>query len=145
MPKAKYGDRIKLHYTACCLDGSICATTKGNPPIEVRLGDAKLIPGLEASVIGMEVGETKTVVIPPEQAYGPRRPELVYHVRKSDMPEDIVPTVGKKVTGERGDGSLVELLIESISEEKVTLDANHPLAGQPLSLDIQLVAFPEAP
>jgi len=145
MPKAKYGDIIKLHYTGSLSDGSVFASTKGNPPIEVRLGDARLIPGLEASVVGMEVGEAKTVIIPPEQAYGLRKPERVFHVKKTDIPEDIVPTVGKKVTGQRRDGSLVELLIASVSEESVTLDANHPLAGQALSYDIHLVEFGESP
>jgi len=144
MPKAKYGDTIKLHYTGCRSDGSVFASTKGNPPIEVRLGDANLIPGLEASVVGMENGETKTVIIPLEQAYGPRKPELVFHVRRSDMPDDIVLTVGKKVTGQRRDGSLVQLLIASVSEGSVTLDANHPLAGQALSYDIHLVEFGES-
>ncbi|MDY6950668.1 MAG: peptidylprolyl isomerase [Thermodesulfobacteriota bacterium] len=144
MPKAKYGDTIKLHYTGCCSDGSVFISTKGNPPIEVRLGDATLIPGLEASVVGMETGDTKTVIIPPEQAYGPRKPELVFHVRRTDMPDDIVLTVGKKVTGQRRDGSLVQLLIASVSEGSVTLDANHPLAGQALSYDIHLVEFGES-
>jgi FKBP-type peptidyl-prolyl cis-trans isomerase 2 len=141
MPKAKYGDTVKLHYTGRRLGGNVFASTNGNPPVEVRLGDARLIPALEACVVGMEIDETKTIIIPPEQAYGPRKPELVFHLRTSDMPEDIVPTVGKKVTGQDKDGSLLEMVIASVSKDSVTLDANHPLAGEALKFDVCLVAL----
>jgi peptidylprolyl isomerase len=139
MTKAKYGDRVRVHYKGCRQDGSIVASTEGNSPVEVKLGSGRLVPGLEESIIGMVAGETKTVVVPPERAYGPWMPELIVNLSANDFPDDIVPVVGKQVLARQNDGSLIHATIRRVTGTIVTLDANHPLAGETLTFSVQVV------
>ena len=143
MAQAKNGDKIKVHYTGKFEDGTVFDTSEERGPLEFTIGDGEVIPGFENSIIGMEVDERKTVTIPPEEAYGPRREELIWERKKSEFPEGISPAVGKQV-GVRlnqPDAPLINAIITDVSEDTVTLDANHPLAGKTLVFDIELVGI----
>jgi len=143
MAQAKNGDKIKVHYTGKFEDGTVFDTSEERGPLEFTIGDGEVIPGFENSIIGMEVDERKTITVPPEEAYGPKREELIWERKKSEFPEGISPAVGKQV-GVRlnqPDTPLINAIITDVSEDTVTLDANHPLAGKTLVFDIELVGI----
>jgi peptidylprolyl isomerase len=139
MAKAKNGDTVKVHYTGKLEDGRTFATTKEDAPVQVEIGSGRHIKGFEKGIIGMEIGETKTIVVPPEGAYGPKREELAVDVKKSDLPHDITPGIGQQLQARQKDGSVINVIVTHVDEDTVTLDANHPLAGRTLTFDIQLV------
>lgn len=139
MSKAKNGDGVKVHYTGQLISGDVFDTSKNREPLEFEIGGGKVIPGFEKGIIGMEVGESKRIAIDPGEAYGPRREELVVNVMKSDFPDHITPTVGQQLRMRQQDGSSVNVIIADINEDNVTIDANHPLAGQTLYFDVELV------
>ena len=139
MTRAHHGDTVKVHYTGRRQDGRIFATTKGSEPVEVRIGGGKLMPGFEEGVVGMQVGERKTIKVPPEKAYGPWVPELLLDIDKEDFPNDIIPDVGKELHVRHTDGSVLDFVITAVNENTVTMDANHPLAGETLDFDIHLL------
>lgn len=138
----KDGDTVTINYTLALDDGSIYYTTSGGEPHQFTLGEGALIPGFEEAVIGMQVGESKTVKLPPEKAYGSRRPELVMTGDRSLLPEGLQPVVGQQLeTTISGEPAMV--MVMEVTETTVTLDANHPLAGQNLTFSIELVAIGE--
>ena len=139
MSKAKNGDKIRIHYTGKLEDGNVFDNSKERQPLEFVVGDGEVMPGIEKGVIGMEPGDTKTVEIPPEEAFGPRRKELVIEVAKSELPDQMTPTMGQKVQMRHPNGGNIELVITDVNEETITLDANHPLAGHTLCFDLELV------
>ncbi len=143
MAQAKNGDKVKVHYTGKFEDDTVFDTSEDREPLEFTLGSGAVIPGFEKSIIDMEVGEKKTVILPPEEAYGPRHDELIWKKQKSEFPEGVTPAVGKQV-GVRlnqPDTPLINALITDLNEDTVTLDANHPLAGKTLIFDIELVGI----
>jgi FKBP-type peptidyl-prolyl cis-trans isomerase 2 len=139
MTQAQPGDTVQVHYTGRRQDGRIFASTKGGEPVEVKIGEGKLMPGFEEGVIGMKVGERKSIKVPPEQAHGPWVPELLFDIDKKDFPGHIAPDVGKRLHVRHEDGSVLEVVITAVDEKSVSLDANHPLAGETLDFDIQLL------
>ena len=139
MSNPKMGDRVKVHYTGTLGDGEVFDTSREREPFEFDIGSGNVIPSFEQGVIDMAVGETKQITIEPENAYGPRREELVVEVKKNGFPEDIEPAVGQQLQTKQEDGSPINVTITAMTEETVTLDANHPLAGQTLVFDIELV------
>ena len=139
MSKAQNGDTVTVHYTGRLETGEVFAESEGNEPIELTIGDKQYIPGFERSVVGMEVGETKTVTVPPEEAFGSRHEELVVKVDRSEFPERLVPTIGERFQIRQEGGEHLEVIVTDLDEETVTLDANHPLAGETLIFDIELV------
>jgi len=139
MAQAKSGDTVKVHYTGKLDDGTIFDSSQDRDPLEFKIGEGQIIPGFEQAVVGMNPGENKTATIPVDEAYGPRRDEMVMDVEKEQFPEHITPEVGQKLQMKRSDGQIIMVTITDISEAKVTLDANHPLAGKDLTFDIQLV------
>jgi len=136
---ARDGDTVKVHYTGRLQDGTVFDTSIGSEPLEFTLGQGQIIPGFEQAVIGMQVGESKTVTIPVEQAYGPRRDDMVLEIERDRLPEDLEPQVGMQLQMNRGDGGIMIVTITEVSETTVKIDANHPLAGQDLTFDIELV------
>ena len=136
---AKNGDIIKLHYTGRLTDGTVFDTSLGSDPLEFTLGQGQMIPGFEQAVIGMKVGESKTVTIPTEEAYGQRRDDLTLEIEKSRVPETIDPDIGMQLDLTQSDGSVLTVTIIEVSETTIKIDANHPLAGQDLIFDIELV------
>jgi peptidylprolyl isomerase len=134
--QAKTGDTVKVHYTGRLADGTEFDTSIGSEPLEFTLGQGKVIAGFEQAVIGMKVGETKTVTIPADQAYGPRRDDMIFEIGKDKLSPDINPEVGMQLQGSQGVVTIIK-----VSETTVTIDANHPLAGQDLTFDIGLIGI----
>ena len=141
MKNAQKGDRVKVHFTGKLDDGTEFTSSRNESPIEFIIGDGKLIPGIEEGTIGMSEGDQKTIQLEPSQAFGEKRPELVSKVSISDIPDDIEPTVGLQLQMTSSSGNPIRVVVTEISEEEVTIDANHALAGQALTFDIELVAF----
>lgn len=141
MTKAKAGDRVKIHYTIKLTNGEIVGTSRNGMPLSFKIGHGKVIKGLEQGVIGMQAGESRTIEITPEHGYGRRNEELVTTVSKEELPSQMDIAVGRTVqfldTGER----MVSMIVTAVGEKTVTLDANHPFAGQLLTFEIILVAL----
>jgi peptidylprolyl isomerase len=141
MTQAKPGDQVSIHYTGKLEDGTVFDSSRDRDPLEFSLGSGQVIPGFEAAVLGMALGESKTEVIPAENAYGPYRDEMVMVVDRQQIPTDIPLDLGLQLQLQGPDGQLVPVLVTDMSEQEVTLDANHPLAGETLIFDIELVSI----
>ena len=139
MSKVKDGDTVKVHYTGKLEDGTVFDSSKEGEPLELTIGAGNVIEGFEKGVIGMERGGSKTVTIPPEEAYGPMNEELVAKVKKETFPGNITPVIGEQLQLKQQDGNIVNVTITEIIGDTVTLDANHPLSGKTLIFDIELV------
>lgn len=139
MSQAKTGDKVRIHYTGKLEDGTQFDTSRGREPLEFKLGDGAIIPGFEKAVDGMEPGQSKSVTVPPEEAYGERHDQLVQDVPKTALPEDIDPAVGMQLQSQTPDGQTMQLIVTEVSDEAITVDGNHPLAGKNLNFDIELV------
>jgi peptidylprolyl isomerase len=137
--QAKNGDTVQVNYTGKLADGTVFDSSVGREPLEFTLGADQVIPGFEKAVFGMKVGEKKTVTIPVDEAYGPYRDDLVAEVPREKLPEDITPEVGQQLGVKRTDGGTSIVTIISVSDNAVTIDANHPLAGKDLTFEIELV------
>ena len=124
---ARDGDTVKVHYTGRMQDGTVFDTSVGSEPLEFTLGQGQIIPGFEQAVIGMQVGESKTVTIPVEQAYGPHRDDMIMVVERDRLPKDLEPKVGMQLQMNRGDGGIMIVTITEVSETTIKIDANHPL------------------
>ncbi len=135
------GDTVTVHYTITLEDGTVYQTTFGGEPLRETLGEGKMIPGFEEALTGMRTGETRTVTIPPEKAYGMVRADLVGPVSRERLPQGVEPLAGKQLWVRLDDGSQVLTVITDLTDSSVTLDGNHPLAGQSLIFDIELVAL----
>ncbi len=139
MSQARKGDNVKVHYKGILSDGTEFDSSAGREPLEFTIGEGMLIPGFENAVEGMAPGESKKVVIPAEEAYGPYIKELVADFDKNEFPPDINPEVGTQLQIEQDNGGTTLVRVIDVTESKVTLDANHPLAGKDLIFDIELV------
>ena len=139
MTQAQSGDMVKVHYTGRFTDGTIFDTSMQGDPLEFTLGGGQILPGVEQAVLGMTAGESKTVTIPAAHAYGPHQPERVLEIERHHLPQDLQPEVGQHLHMQRQDGGTLEVVVTALTEEHITLDANHPLAGQDLIFDLQLV------
>jgi peptidylprolyl isomerase len=168
MAQAKSGDKVKVHYTGTLEDGSVFDTTEGNiessdghscgcsskkdtdnggggcgnqtsDPMEFVIGAGHLIPKFEAAVIGLEPGQSVTVTIPAEDAYGQRAEEMVAVVERSEIPAEINPEPGQQMEVILEDGSPFPVLVTEVTDTAITLDGNHPLAGRDLTFAIRLV------
>jgi peptidylprolyl isomerase len=139
MAQAQSGDLVRVHYTGRLADGTIFDTSMEREPFEFTLGGGELIPGFEQAVLGMTTGESRTATILADQAYGPHRAERVIDVERHHLPPDLQPELGQRLQMTRPDGTTVTVMVTTVTETQVTLDANHPLAGQDLIFDIMLV------
>jgi peptidylprolyl isomerase len=139
MVQAKNGDTVKVHYTGRLGDGTVFDSSQDRAPLEFTLGQRRLIPGFETGVLGMEPGESKTISIPSDQAYGPRDPDRVIEVNRNQMPPQMPLRMGARVQGTNNQGQTLDFRVIGLSAESVTLDGNHPLAGRDLTFDITLV------
>jgi FKBP-type peptidyl-prolyl cis-trans isomerase 2 len=138
MASAQAGDTVRVHYTGKLDDGTVFDSSAGNDPIEFVIGDHQVIPGFEDGVTGMAIGETKTITIPFDQAYGAYDDDLVLDVPRDQFPDHITPEVGEALQLQQPDGNVITVIISEVSAESVTLDANHPLAGEDLTFDLEL-------
>lgn len=139
MTQAKSGDTVRIHYSGTLTDGTPFDTSEGRDPLEFALGAGAVIPGFEKAVEGMAVGENKSVTIDPDDAYGPRHDQLVQQVPTSSLPDDIEPAIGMQLQGQSPEGQVMNLTVTAIEDDGITVDANHPLAGEALTFDIELV------
>ena len=139
MSNAKTGDTVKIHYTGTLDDGTQFDSSAGRDPLEFELGGGQVIPGFDSAVEGMAVGDNKNVRIEPDQAYGERHEQLVQEVPRSALPDDLEPEVGMGLQSQSPDGQVMMLMVTEVGDDSITVDANHPLAGQALNFDIELV------
>lgn len=139
MAQAKRGDTVKVHYVGTFEDGTVFDTSREREPLPFTIGEGEVIPGFEAAVVGMNPGESKKVVIPAENAYGPRHEEMVLVVERQHLPEGVDPQVGQQYQIPQSDGQSILVTVTDTSESSVTLDGNHPLAGQELTFEIELI------
>ena len=139
MAQAKMGDTVKVHYNGKLDTGVLFDTSEGSDPLQFELGSGCLISGFEEAVVGMSPGESKTVIIPPEKAYGRYREDRVIKIDKKDLPEDIVPAEGMTLEVCASNDVMVPVQITEIEGSTITLDANHPLSEQTLTFEIKLV------
>lgn len=135
----KTGDTVSVHYTGKLGSGEVFGTSKEGAAFQITIGKGEVISGFEKGVVGMEPGDTKTFRVSPEEAFGERRKELVFDVKRSNFPENSEPSVGERFQLSQPDGSLRSVWVAEVKEDEVTLDANHPLAGETLELDVELV------
>ena len=141
MTQAKEGDTVHISYTGTLTDGSVFDSSEGRDPLAFTIGSGQIIPGLDKAMPGMIVGEKKRVEIGVMEAYGPANGEQVLEVPLDQLPADIPREVGITLAMQGPDGQQVPVRVTAISETKITLDANHPLAGQDLVFDIELVSI----
>ena len=137
--KAKEGDLVKVHYTGKLKDERIFDSSKDGEPLEVTLGSGQVIPGFERAVVGMSVGDSKTFEIAAAEAYGSYRDELVVEIDKERIPEDLTVKVGQQLVLRQAEGPTIRVMVTDMSDQSVTLDANHPLAGEDLTFEVKLI------
>ena len=139
MSKAKKGDKVRIHYTGTLDDGTQFDSSAGSDPLEFELGANQVIPGFEAAIMGMSPGDTDKIRIEAEQAYGPRREEMVLTAPRDQIPPGLDPQVGQQLQLQHPSGEDVAVVVTEVTDESVTLDGNHPLSGQALSFELELV------
>lgn len=135
----KNGDRVRVHYTGRLEDGQVFDSSKGGEPLEFTVGGGEVIPGFDEAVRGMNVGDTRTVEIESEDAYGPRRDALVTQVSREAARFPVEPEVGMHFGLPLQDGSQIEVVVTEVTDTHITIDGNHPLAGEKLIFDVELV------
>ncbi len=138
---AKDGDTVKVHYKGTLEDGTEFDTSRGRQPLEFTLGAGNVILGFDKAVNGMRVGEIKTVTIPEEEAYGPRNDELVIIVGRDELPENMEPSIGQQLQVTQPDGGTAIVVVTGVSEDSITVDGNHPMAGKDLTFELELVGI----
>lgn len=141
MSQAKKGDSVKIHYTGTLADGTVFDSSAGRDPLGFTLGGGQVIVGFEEAVLGMAIGDRKTVTIPSQKAYGEKNEELVIEVPRNQVPPDLNPEVDQKLQMGGPNGELVVVTVVAVTEEVVVLDANPPLAGKDLTFELELVAI----
>ncbi|MEQ9266868.1 MAG: peptidylprolyl isomerase [Balneolaceae bacterium] len=139
MSTIKNGDTVKVHYTGTLKDGEVFDSSLSREPLEFTLGNGQLIPGFEAAVIGLKVGDTTTANIPSAEAYGEHNPQMEITVPKGQLPPDMEPEAGMQLSLNQPDGQVIPVVITKVEGDDVTIDANHPLAGQDLTFNIEVV------
>jgi len=144
MSAAKDGDTVKVHYTGRLDDGSEFDTSRERDPIEFKIGGGEILPGVEQAVVGLEPGGTNTVTLPAEDAYGERRDDMIQEIERSVLPQEVEPQVGLQLQAQSPEGQPLLLTITDVADDKVTVDANHPLAGKALTFDVELVEVSDA-
>jgi len=138
MAQAKTGDTVKVHYTGKLDNGTVFDSSVDREPLEFTIGEGQLIADFEQAVIDMNPGESKTIKIAYDNAYGPHREEMLMVVDRSQFPEGLEPKIDQKLQVRDPDGGDSVVTVVDVTDANVTLDANHPLAGKDLTFEIQL-------
>lgn len=141
MTTAKTGNTVKIHYTGTLSDGTEFDSSRGQEPLEFTLGEGRMIAGFENAVLGMTLGENKVISIPCDQAYGERNEAMIQSVPRQAIPADIELANGMRLQAEGPQGQALSFTVTAFDAETVTIDGNHPLAGQELIFDLELVAI----
>lgn len=139
MQGVKNGDTIKIHYKGRLADGTVFDSSEGRAPLEFTVGSGMVIPGFDAGVQGMSVGDKKTIHIPAAEAYGEKQEHLVMEFPKDQFPPDLKPEAGMQLTMSDNRGQAIPVVITEVKDDVVLLDANHQLAGKDLIFDLELV------
>ncbi|TKB05893.1 peptidylprolyl isomerase [Desulforhopalus sp. IMCC35007] len=139
MTEARRGDKVKVHYTGTLEDGSVFDSSEGSEPLSFDIGSGQVIEGFDEAVLGMTVGESKTVNIPCAKAYGERKDEMVIQAPIEQVPPDLNPEVGMRLEMGGANGEILRVVVTEIAETHITLDANPPLAGKDLTFKLELV------
>ncbi|MGF1527263.1 MAG: peptidylprolyl isomerase [Candidatus Competibacterales bacterium] len=139
MAEAKPGNTVKVHYTGTLRSGAEFDSSRDREPLNLTLGAGEVIPGFEKALEGMVVGETKTVTIPSQEAYGPRMEEAVQQFPRDALPTHLDLRVGQQLQAQNADGSTLLLTVTTLDDDTVTLDGNHPLAGEDLTFELEVV------
>ena len=139
MKQAQKGDNVQVHYTGKLNDGSVFDSSQGREPLAFTVGAGQMIPGFDKAVVGMTIGDKQTITIPSVEAYGERREDLVVSIPAENIPEDMNPQVGDRFAINQPDGQQIPVVVTALDAEKITLDANHDLAGKDLIFDIEMV------
>ncbi|WP_420431241.1 FKBP-type peptidyl-prolyl cis-trans isomerase [Hyphobacterium sp.] len=139
MPTAKKGDTVLISYTVRTSDGRVVGRTEDDDPISLTLGNAEIFPEVEAALDGLEVGKESSAVVSSDNAFGPRREEMVIDIPRAQLPDGQAPEPGMTLGAQQQDGSTVQLTITQVSDETITADGNHPLAGEDLHFGLKLV------
>jgi peptidylprolyl isomerase len=139
----KKGDTIRVHYTGKLTDGTQFDSSEGKAPLEFKVGSGMVVPGFDAAVLDMEIGETKTVTIPCEEAYGPRTEDMTVDIPRKEFGEGFTAEIGDKLMIQLGDGMQIPVTITKIDDEIVRIDANHELAGKDLVFTITIAEIVE--
>jgi FKBP-type peptidyl-prolyl cis-trans isomerase 2 len=139
MQQVKSGDTVKVHYHGRLTDGTTFDSSEGRDPLEFEVGSGMVIKGFDEGVMGMQPGEKKTVDIPVNDAYGPKNPEMIIDFPRNQFPEGMNPEVGMRLNLNNAEGEIFPVVISSVEDESVKLDGNHPLAGEDLIFDLELV------
>jgi len=140
MAHVKKGSKVKVYYTCKLKDGTVVESNIGKAPLEFVVGKGKMIKGFDTALVGMDLGQTKSVVFKPAEAYGPKDPALVWTVPLAELPAGVDPQPGVELAFTRPDGTPVEGRVVKSEGETVTIDGNHPLAGRNLTFEIKLHA-----
>ena len=139
MSEAAKGNTVKVHYTGKLEDDTVFDSSINREPLEFEVGAGQMIPGFDKAVLGMKPGEKKSIHIPSDEAYGPKRDDMMVTIKKEEFPENVNPKVGQQLQVKRENGHIFNVVVADIDGSNVTLDANHPLAGKDLYFDIELV------
>lgn len=144
MTEVKAGDTVAIHYTGTLDDGTTFDSSRDRDPLEFEVGAGQIIPGLDRALPGMAEGDTKTVAIAPEDAYGHINPDARQAVPRAEIPDHIPLEPGTQLQVETADGQTLPVIVADVTDDIVVLDANHPLAGETLNFEIELVKIAEA-
>ena len=144
MTEAKTGDTVAIDYTVTNSAGQVVGGTEGQGPQVIELGGAQIFPQIEAALTGMQVGGEQEVTIASENAFGPRREDMVIDIPRANLPADAQPQPGQMLTAQQENGQQMQLTITEVKEDAVTADANHPLAGEDLTFAVKLVEIKQA-
>ena len=139
MSQVKKNDTVKVHYTGKLTNGQVFDSSLEREPLEVTIGEGKLIPGFENAILDMHVNDKKTVEISKDEAYGDVQQELFHQVQKEQLPQDIKPEVGMGLASKGPDGTEHQFRVVDVKDDHIVVDGNHPLAGQDLVFDLELV------
>ena len=145
MEQVKYGDKIKVHYTGKLDNGRVFDSSSDRDPIVFTIGQEQMIPDFEQALIGMRPGESKRITISSDKAFGPYRENLVTKIKSGNISPELEPKVGQRMDASQRNGQKVVVTITGVTESGVTVDANHPLAGEDLTFDIELVEIAHSP
>jgi peptidylprolyl isomerase len=143
MKEAQVGDLVSVHYTEKLKNGEVFDSSKDRNPLEFTLGNKELLAGFEDGVEGMKPGESRSVTLEPENAFGDRREDLLLKLPKNEFPQNITPSVGLQLRLSNASGNEMTVVITEVGEDSVTLDGNHPLSGQTVVFDIELLEIKE--
>lgn len=144
MSEAKSGDTVRINYTGKLTDGTQFDSSEGREPLEFQVGSGQIISGLDREVEGMKIGDKQTVTVSAEEAYGPHDPAKVQQVPRTALPPELEPQEGMQLQAQTPQGGQVTLIVTTVGEQEITVDANHPLAGKDLVFEIEMIEILKA-